>query len=228
MEYKGKGRPRGSLIGGCINDADYYTQWTEGGQRHTCPFFRAWSSMISRVYSVRLKEIHPTYEGTAMYEEWRLFSNFKSWMEGQVWNDGTQKLQLDKDILFVGNLEYSPTTCVFVPKYLNVLLNDCRGQRGKLPQGVSYQGPSRDAGPNRSSPFYSYVRSGGKTLRFGYYSTPMQAHAAWQEGKALEIEKAVDRHTQNVYHDRRVVDALLSRAARLRQDCAECTETVKL
>ena len=105
-----------------INDADYdvaineYYTNDEGvkGERRiwTCPYYSRWMNMLTRCYSDKFQEGNPTYKGCYVAEEWKTFSNFKEWMVTQEW----EGLELDKDILFVGNREYGPEKCVFVTK----------------------------------------------------------------------------------------------------------------
>lgn len=184
--------------------------------------------MVTRAYSETFKRTNPTYINTVTSEEWKLFSNFKSWMETQVWQYDGEKLELDKDLLVKDCQIYSKETCVFIPKFLNVLLNDCRLSRGELPIGVSYQKPSATMVNERTKPYYSYIRSGGKTVRFGYHADPLSAHRAWQQGKVDEIEKCIDRYSKLPYYNESVEIALQSRVEKLKQDYAFCVETIKL
>ena len=72
--------------------------------------------------------------GATVVKEWLSLSNFKVWMEGQIWEGN----QLDKDLLIDGNKEYGPDSCVFIPRYVNVIFTDARFARGELPLGVTY------------------------------------------------------------------------------------------
>lgn len=117
------GRPRGLLYGVGVNDAVYYTQWTENGVRKTCPIYATWAAMIQRGFSRRLKERNPTYADVVVCKEWQRFSVFSDWMQNQKWEDGGMKLQLEKDILVAGNREYSPSSCVFVPAFVNTVIS---------------------------------------------------------------------------------------------------------
>ena len=105
-----------------INDANYELvryEYKEGRRRQVwmCPFYARWRAMLGRCYSKQFLEKHPTYRDCLVCEEWLTFSNFKSWMESQTWVG----LVLDKDLLGSGDL-YSPSTCVFVPEYVNFAL----------------------------------------------------------------------------------------------------------
>lgn len=109
---------KATVCGVGINDSDYVVQKKEtikgiDGKRKQrlvwiCPYYRAWQSMLVRAYSKSYHKRRPTYIGCSVSEEWKTFSNFKSWMEGQVW----EGKQLDKDLLVEGNKVYSEETCV--------------------------------------------------------------------------------------------------------------------
>lgn len=93
----------------------------------------AWHNMLSRCYSTKLHNKHPTYIGCSVCEEWKILSNFTKWYKLNY----VEGFDLDKDILFVGNKIYSPDTCRYVPCYLNTLLTSKDNGRGDLPLGVS-------------------------------------------------------------------------------------------
>lgn len=87
--------------------------------------------MIHRCY---LKSNELNYADKFVTEEWRIASNFKSWMEQQDW----EGKELDKDLLVYKNKVYSPETCVFVSKEVNNFLIKSSRNRGLYPIGVSY------------------------------------------------------------------------------------------
>lgn len=94
-------RKKDKLIHGIgINDADYnvyITTKTEGKKKiiWICPFYRCWKNIFKRCYGESWLEQYTTYIGSTTTEEWKYFSNFKSWMEQQDWENN----ELDKDIL---------------------------------------------------------------------------------------------------------------------------------
>ena len=108
---KDRGSP--SIVGFGINDADYVVN---SRSSTPCPFYRTWVGMIRRCYSPVEHKNQPSYIDCTVCREWAYFSNFRSWMLQQNWKG----LDLDKDILVKGNKVYSPSTCIFVPRKLNV------------------------------------------------------------------------------------------------------------
>ena len=166
---------RGSVFGIGTNDADYQTQSKNNGKKTTCPYYRKWVGMLERCYSVKYQARRPTYIGATVAEEWLLFSTFKQWMETQDW----EGLELDKDILVAGNKHYSPSTCCFVPRELNQLLNDRGASRGALPRGVYL-----NSGKCRAQCSYK-----GKIKHLGYHSTPKAASLAYRKYKHAIVRK---------------------------------------
>lgn len=69
--------------------------------------------MLRRCYSEDNLKRSPTYRGCFVATEWHNFQIFCEWYLNNYPKDG-KKYQLDKDILFEGNKEYSPEKCMFV------------------------------------------------------------------------------------------------------------------
>jgi hypothetical protein len=111
------------------NDADYVVHEEINGKRVMCPFYSVWSSMIRRCYSSVFHSKKPTYKNCFVAKEWLTFSTFKNWMRSQKW----EGRELDKDILKIGNKLYSPDTCVFVTREVNILLVNSHVSSGDLP-----------------------------------------------------------------------------------------------
>ena len=189
-----------------INDADYVvvkmeTIGYENGkikQRMvwSCPYYRAWKSMLRRCYSAKLQEKYPTYAGCSVSEEWLTFSVFKSWMEEQDW----EGMQLDKDILFNGNKVYSAETCAFVTSVVNNFATDCGAARGEWMIGVNWH--------KRDGKFRAICRNPftKKQENLGYFTCEEEAHQAWLKRK-LELAKDL----AGVQTDERVAKALVER-----------------
>lgn len=193
-----------------INDADYkITQRDElpaiNGKRRRqlvwiCPFYKTWHNMLERGYSSKLKERNPTYKDVFVNEEWHLFSNFKSWMQEQKWENN----QLDKDILVEGNKEYSKDKCIFVPGYINKFILDSKATRGEWPQGVSCD--------KRDGKFKAECRDSRTGGRFylGYFTDPQEAHLAWKECKHYQALQYANELEFEGY-DQRLIQALRTR-----------------
>ena len=115
-----------SIVAGVgINDADYGIAG--------CPFYNRWLGMLQRCYGKAMQRLNPSYVGCSVCDEWLRFSVFKAWMEKQDWVG----MELDKDILVLGNKVYSPATCVFVTPKTNSLVEKGSCPNPLLPRGVS-------------------------------------------------------------------------------------------
>ena len=188
-----------------INDADYVVQKWEtievnGKQKQKlvwyCPYHRTWADMLKRCYSDKLQEERPTYKGCSVSEEWKIFSNFKAWMEKQDW----EGMQLDKDLLFEGNKVYSAETCVFVTRAVNMFTIDRGASRGEWSIGVYWDKGVGKFISKCSNPFTK------KQEYLGTFTCELDAHQTWIKRK-LEIAHLLAAEQA----DERVAKALISR-----------------
>jgi hypothetical protein len=210
------------------NDAEYPVNPLVNGKREICPFYRTWVDMLTRCYNPRVKQKQPTYSNCTVCEEWLTFSKFKAWMELQRW----QGMRLDKDLLYPGNTQYSPQTCVFVPNAINCIFGTCGASRGEYPIGVSKDKISKDMVNFLKKPFRAAVQTlSGTRKHLGMYATAMEAHAAWQLAKVevireyvlwWEFEPAVSQ-TFNI----KIAENLLSVATNIEKDLQQRVETVR-
>jgi hypothetical protein len=178
-----------------INDADYKVTIVEelepvNGKRRQrevwrCPFYNTWKRMLERCYSDREKLRHPSYKNTICCEEWHTFSKFKKWMETQNW----ENKQLDKDLLVIGNNVYSPETCYFIDKSINVFLIE--NYRGDYLPGVSYI-------KNRNKCYASRIYTSGQKTSLGVYFTEIEAHRAWQAAKIEKFNNLIENELDSI------------------------------
>jgi hypothetical protein len=189
-----------------INDADYIIQKTEvvgyeNGKRRQrliwiCPYYRKWQSMLRRCYSYNMQSTtNPTYIDCSVCEEWLTFSNFKRWMEKQDW----EGKELDKDLLFPGNKLYSPATCVFLSKQINMFITENRCTRGEFLVGVHWDKVNRKFSATGN-------RGRGERKKLGRFDTELEAHKAWL---AFKLEQAKILAAEQT--DPRVAKALIER-----------------
>lgn len=143
-----------------------------------CPYYERWKKLLMRCFCPKYLDKQPTYVGCTIEESWKTFSVFKSWMEQQDW----QNKELDKDLLCFGNKHYGPTTCLFVPKALNLLLCLRGNDRGPYPLGVS-----KIVMRGAHSYFQARCSFYGKTRRIGLFKTINEASAAYKQAKLAYI-----------------------------------------
>jgi len=188
-----------------INDADYAVYKYEaievdGVLKHKrvweCPYYRAWTGMLSRCYSPKAQERNPTYKGCSVSEEWLRFSNFKRWMEEQDF----EGKQLDKDLLSEGNKVYSAETCVFVTQAVNSFTTDSGASRGVWPIGVYWSKRDGVFISRCSNPFTK------KQEHLGTFTCELEAHQEWLKRK-LELAALLAAEQT----DERVAKALIER-----------------
>ena len=189
---------RGIVCGIGINDANYKVTKKEkfidtNGNIHikniTCPFYRTWADMLSRCYREKYHSCFPSYKDCSVCDEWKLFSNFKRWMEKQDYIDKV----LDKDLKVIGNKIYSPDTCLFIDPKVNgyLIIKHSRNTSGFI--GASYQTTSK----HRNKWISSCSQLNGKNKTLGRFSTAFEAHIAWCKFKAEMGKELIRGQTQS-------------------------------
>ena len=174
-----------------INDSNYAVKQTTNGKSKVCPFYKRWTGMLDRCYSVEYQKKHPTYKDCYVCDEWLSFESFRSWMAQQDW----QGMHLDKDIIKYNNKMYSPENCCFISRELNLLLTNCKKSKKELPLGV--QKNSREIG------FRVQMSYRGNPIYLGLFNTVKEASNAYINKKAEIILTAADKHP-----DRRIKSGL--------------------
>jgi len=210
------------IKGVALNDADYMisrTSVVDGKKKvvWVCPFYAKWIGMLERALGLAHKAAHPAYEDVGVCDEWLKFSNFKAWMETQVWHN----LNLDKDILVPGNKVYSPDLCCFVDTSLNMLLHRTQAI-GPYPLGVI-----KTSGRNSYTAVCS-GRSGHKTVDIIRKKTPEEAHAVWQATKIRIIQERINKYRDKPEYRADVEKALYLRIDQLQSDFDNGRITTKL
>ena len=125
---------RKPICGIAINDPWYTTTRSVDGGQVKCPIYSIWRAMIYRCYDPKRQAKQPTYKGCTICNEWLTFSNFRSWVLTQDW----EEMELDKDLKKIGNKVYSSENCLFISGSLNKLLTNAASSRGEWPIGVSF------------------------------------------------------------------------------------------
>lgn len=123
---------------GYIGVGDYRCRYyTSDGKLKNTPEYEVWNGMLKRCYNKEWRDNgnHSTYDDVTVCKEWHCFQTFAKWYNDNKpdYND----FALDKDLKIIGNREYSPTACTFVPERVNSLFTGSRGDRD-LPRGVHF------------------------------------------------------------------------------------------
>ncbi len=150
--------------------------------------YRIWSYMINRCYNDKFHARQPQYKDCFVCEEWHNYSNFKVWYDENI-KQGTD-LDLDKDILFKGNKEYSPATVSFVPHCINTLILTCQNSRGDLPLGVYYD--------QRDGKYRAEMKFMGKTKKLGSFDTAQDAFEKYKTYKEAFIKTFAEKYKSQI------------------------------
>lgn len=156
-----------------------------------------------RIYASMIQRSNPKdsiYQGSFICPEWTEFSIFYEWVNEHF----VPGWHLDKDLISLGNKEYAPHKCVFIPSYLNHLLSNAASIRGSLPMGVCTGRTKRDG----TSTYRAFCRLHGKQISLGVFTTPEDAHRAWQHAKANAIDETVFLYQCESTYDERVCASL--------------------
>ena len=161
--------------------------------RRATEAYVVWRDMMKRCYSSKYHKGKPTYINCEVDAIWHNFQNFAEWYYNHEYSD--MGYQLDKDILAAENNVYSPETCCFVPREINMLIVDYSRARGIYPQGVYLH--------KASGNYMSSIRASGERVHLGCFDCPNKAHQVYKIAKEAYVkEKALewqDRIACNVF-----------------------------
>jgi len=153
---------------------------SKGLRTSSCPINRKWRDMIRRCYDEKRKSRLGKLSDCSVCAEWLLFSNFKAWMEKQDW----QGKELNKDIMSGQSKIYSPETCLFVDRSVNMLVVGLNTAKGAV-----YVASRKK--------YYSSVKNTltGKLEFLGLYKEEHEANHAYKKRKSeiiLEFAKSLN------------------------------------
>ncbi|CAA7332726.1 Hypothetical protein MEKHABCG_00169 [Escherichia phage vB_EcoM_UP17] len=147
------------------------------------PAYMKWMAMLGRCYSSCQQARDVVYHGVTVCEEWKLFSNFYSWLE--TWDDW-ENSELDKDLM--GGGVYSPDTCLMISGNLNKFLA-YRKKSGQM-VGCNYEKDRKK--------YKAHIKIGGRIITLGRFDTELQAHLCWLKAKAEQLTKFFETEDQRV------------------------------
>lgn len=157
-----------------------------------------WHDMMNRCYNEKFHERNPQYKGCTVCEEWLNYSNFKVWYDQH--KIVGMKLDLDKDILFKGNMVYSPETVAFVPHEINTLFLNGKKNRGDLPLGVNF-----DTSKGKYRAQMAYM---GRTKKLGTFDDIDLAFAKYKQYKEDFIRKMAEQYRDRIPY--KVYEAMMN------------------
>ncbi len=171
-----------------------------------------YNAMYKRCYDSETKKLNPHYNDCTMYEGWRKDSElFTEWFESNYYEVVSETMEIDKDLLVMGNKEYAPDKCCILPQTINRMLSNCvkhqSGIRNKkykdLPLGVRYD--------EHKNKYYGQIRMdnklGGELINLNYWNTPEEAFNEYKIHKQAYILMMADKYKN--YIPKKIYDALL-------------------
>lgn len=143
------------------------------GRQAQSKAYSAWTLLLARCYDKTTLAKHPTYTDCFVCDEWLLFSNFEKWFT----ENHIPGCHLDKDILVKNNRVYGPSTCKYVPQFINNLLCTNHTDSTGNPQGVSVgKGNKYQVGLSRYGKRYSLGNFTSKDEAFITYCFAKYKH----------------------------------------------------
>lgn len=161
--------------------------------------YLTWKDMLRRCYTASSTH-NANYADCSVDQSWLRFSVFETWYLKYY----RQGYQLDKDILEAGNRVYSPKTCCFVPRAVNVLLTARTKARGPYPQGVTQQVRN-----GRVVYLVATLHKYGKMHALGWGHDPQALHEIYRKAKAEHIIDVANAQYKAGSIKRNVRDALI-------------------
>lgn len=147
---------------------------------------RIWHGIVARTKEGGyVQKKHTAYVGTV--NKFVNFQEFTEWCQNQhgytLKELNGRSWSLDKDLLSNGSSVYSPETCLFVPNYINCLLNTQKRKDRKYPLGVT----SGTKGRFRAQ----IMPLNGKKKALGIFNDQWSAHRAYQKAKIQVMEEVL-------------------------------------
>lgn len=155
-----------------------------------------WHNLLQRTLNNNRKQNLPTYEDCKLCDEWKDYATFKEWYYNPI-NGYKEGYQLDKDLLVPGNKTYSPDTCCFLPKYINIFFRE-RIKTDGLPKGVKRNGNKYQA---------RFMKKGKLFLFKG--ETPEEAFTKYKEAKEQYIKEMASEYYSRGEITEKVYNALM-------------------
>lgn len=149
-------------------------------QDHLEPRYNVWRTLLGRCCTEKHREQFPAYADCEVCEEWLNYQTFSKWYEDNFYRVGTERMHIDKDILFKNNRLYSPDTCLLVPQRINMLFMKKPNKYG-LPNGIK---------PSTKGRYEA--KYNGKYL--GIFNTLEEAELAHENEKRKAIKNVAEEY----------------------------------
>lgn len=160
--------------------------------------YNTWIGILHRCYDEKRQQKDSSYKDKSVCEAWHNFQNFAEWCQTAK-GFGNVGWELDKDLILKGSKIYSPETCAFIPKELNIFLKPNKSKRGKYPLGVT-----KVISENR---YRACICIDGRDKLLGRFNSPEEAFICYKKNKELEIKSKAQKYKNSL--DIRVYNSLM-------------------
>ena len=152
--------------------------------------YQLWENMKGRT-SNSSKDKNASYLEVTVCDEWKDFQVFAKWFQDHVTSGNyTDGYHLDKDFLSGSNKQYSPDTCVFIPREINNVFVKKTKTNGCF-------------GVHKSKSHFEVKTNFCERKRF---KTEQDALDYYNSQKKIQIADIVNRYESSV--DKRVIEKL--------------------
>lgn len=154
-----------------------------------------WAGMLDRIH----RYSYTAYEGVIIHKDWYNYQNFAEWCTNQ-YNYTQEGLNLDKDLFSNPHSKmYSESTCVLLPKEINIAMlgKKCTNTSGK--QGVYFN--------NKRKKYCVDITRYGEKTKLGYYFNSVEdAYLVYKQAKESYIRELAEVYRHRL--DDRTYNAL--------------------
>lgn len=158
------------------------------------PYMQLWCGIRSRTLNDNFKQKHKSYLNCTLCPEWMCLQNFCDWADSTYPKEFPDVAwEIDKDLLSNSGV-YSPETCCWLPKEINLFLSK------KSEKGI-YEKEGK-----RGSSFALFVREGTEVYKekkghyIGSYPTYADAVAKWKEVKQNRLNALIEKYRHCLSH----------------------------
>lgn len=174
--------PYGKMKDGCYRGEGVWDNSTRN------PYSGVWCGLRTRTLDETFKNKHKAYLNCTLSPEWVCLQNFCDWADSTYPKDFPEiPWELDKDLLSSSGV-YSPETCCWLPKEINLFLSK------KSEKGI-YEKKGK-----RGSSFALFVREGTEVYKeknghyIGSYPTYEDAVVKWKEVEQNRLNTLIEKY----------------------------------
>lgn len=162
--------------------------------------YNTWIGLLHRCYSSKRQIKDVTYQDKVVNSVWHCFQNFAEWCQTAT-GFGNKGWEIDKDLILIGNKEYGPETCAFVPKEINLITKSC----GKDNLTTGFIGVHWN---DEESKFRAQMSRNGKQVILGRFNSKEAAFDCYKTNKESHVKDRANFYKPLL--DERIYKALMN------------------